>query len=236
MIQGLHVFDRVKSILMGEVDWSVGFTQNNNKRLQELYRHWAKDYDKEMPKIHYGYIEPMKEAFTKIGIQTDAKILDAACGTGYPTVALHEMGYTDLHGIDFCPEMIGEAKKKNIYKNLTIGDLINPIDFATDTFDVVVCMAFFAGGYMGPEPIDELIRILKSQGRLICSIGVRIFKREGFKEKLKQLQDNNKIEIEYTSEPFVGDPNYAFDLPNANDNTRTVRLTAPHMIFSIKKL
>ena len=50
MNQGLHVFDRVKSILIQEVDWTVGFTLNNNKRLQVLYRHWAKDYDEEMPK------------------------------------------------------------------------------------------------------------------------------------------------------------------------------------------
>lgn len=230
MKQDAYMFDRVKSILMGEVDWSVGFTQNNNKKLQELYRHWAKDYDKEMPKIHYGYIEPMKEAFTKIGIQTNAKILDAACGTGYPIMALHEMGYTDLHGIDFCPEMIGEAKKKNIYKNLTIGDLINPIDFATDTFDVVVCIAFFAGGYMGPEPVDELIRILKPQGRLICSLSNKSIER--FDKKLQQLQNNNKIEIEYTSEPFLGDTNYAFDRPR---DTHTGQ-TAPQIIFSMRKL
>tara|TARA_Y100000389_G_C17470154_1_gene529693 strand:- start:2539 stop:3333 length:795 start_codon:yes stop_codon:yes gene_type:complete len=264
MISGLHVFDRVKSILMQEVDWTSGYTQDNNKKLQKLYQHWAKDYDEEMPKIRYGYIEPMTKTFTKIGIQLDAKILDAACGTGYPTMTLHEMGYRDLHGIDFSTEMIEEAEKKNIYKSLTIGNLINPIDFATDTFDVVLCMAFFAGGYMGPEPIDELLRITKPQGRLISSIGVRIFEKDGFDKKLQQLQDNNKIEIEYKSEPFQSDTNYVFSLPNSEDGmldyvegpdqtlfwrprrySRTQecgkpsqkrRLLDQHVIFSIRKL
>jgi len=262
MNQGLHVFDRVKSILMQEVDWTAGFTLNNNKRLQVLYRHWAKDYDEEMPKISYGHIEPMKEAFKKINIQTDAKILDAACGTGYPIMALHEMGYKNLHGIDFCPEMLEEAKKKNIYKSLTLGDLINPIVYPTDTFDVVTCIAFFAGGYMGHEPIDELIRVLKPKGRLICSISKKIF-ADGFDKKFQQLQDSNIIEIEYKSESFNSDNNYTFDIPNPVDGMldyvegpdKTVfwrprrythtdecgkpsqkRRTYPHNIFSIKKL
>ena len=262
MNQGLHVFDRIKSILMQEVDWSAGFTLNNNKRLQVLYRHWAKDYDEEMPKINYSHIEPMKEAFKKINIQTDAKILDAACGTGYPIMALHEMGYKNLHGIDFCPEMLEEAKKKNIYKSLTLGDLINPIVYPTDTFDVVTCIAFFAGGYMGHEPIDELIRVLKPKGRLICSISKKIFADE-FDKKFQQLQDSNIIEIEYISEPFLADSNYTFDTPNPVDGmldyvegpdktlfwrprryTRTdecgkpsqKRTIYPHTIFSIKKL
>jgi len=195
----------------------------NCKKLQELYRSWAEKYDDEMPKIDYNYTEPMKAAFIKSKIKTDSKILDAACGTGYPTMALHEMGYTDLHGIDYSLEMLREANKKNIYKSLTVADLINPISFATDTFDVVMCIGFLASGHMGSEPIDEFIRILKPNGYLICSIGVNVFETDGFDKKLQQLQDDNKVEIDHTSDPFLVVPNAEFG-------------TAKSKIWSIKKL
>ncbi len=211
MTQKPSSFDRVKSILMQEVNWAhIGFSKNNNKILQELYQFWAERYDEEMPTIDYNYTEPMKEAFLKSNIKTDSKILDAACGTGYPTMALYEMGYKNLHGIDFSSEMIKEAKKKNIYKSLTVADLINPIDFATDTFDVIMCVGFLASGHMGSEPLDEFIRVIKPGGHLICSIGVNIFDTDGFDKKLQQLQDDNIIQIDHVSEPFVVVPKANF--------------------------
>ncbi len=211
MTQKPSSFDRVKSILMQEVNWAhIGFSKNNNKILQELYQFWAERYDEEMPTIDYNYTEPMKEAFLKSNIKTDSKILDAACGTGYPTMALYEMGYKNLHGIDFSSEMIKEAKKKNIYKSLTVADLINPIDFATDTFDVIMCVGFLASGHMGSEPLDEFIRVIKPGGHLICSIGVNIFDTDGFDKKLQQLQDDNIIQIDNVSEPFVVVPKAKF--------------------------
>ena len=211
MTQKPSSFDRVKSILMQEVNWAhIGFSKNNNKILQELYQFWAERYDEEMPTIDYNYTEPMKEAFLKSNIKTDSKILDAACGTGYPTMALYEMGYKNLHGIDFSSEMIKEAKNKNIYKSLTVADLINPIDFATDTFDVIMCVGFLASGHMGSEPLDEFIRVIKPGGHLICSIGVNIFDTDGFDKKLQQLQDDNIIQIDHVSEPFVVVPKAKF--------------------------
>jgi len=224
MTQKPSSFDRVKSILMQEVNWAhIGFSKNNNKILKELYQFWAERYDEEMPTIDYNYTEPMKEAFLKSNIKTDSKILDAACGTGYPTMALYEMGYKNLHGIDFSSEMIQEAKKKNIYKSLTVADLINPIDFATDTFDVIMCVGFLASGHMGSEPLDEFIRVIKPGGHLICSIGVNIFDTDGFDKKLQQLQDDNIIQIDHVSEPFVV-------VPKANFGS------AKSQLWSIKKV
>lgn len=223
MKQDSSVLERIKSILMQEVDWThIGFSKKNSKTLQELYQSWAERYDKEMPTIDYNYTEPMKEAFLKSNIKTDSKILDAACGTGYPTMALHKMGYMNLHGIDFSSEMIKEAKKKNIYKSLAVADLINPIDFATDTFDVIMSIGFLASGHMGSEPLDEFIRVIKPGGHLICSIGVNIFDTDGFDKKLQQLQDDNIIQIDHVSEPFVV-------VPKANFGT------AKSQMWSIKK-
>ena len=54
MISGLHVFNRVKSILMQEVDWTSGYTQDNNKKLQK-YKNTIKKYQ-EFIKKNFEYV------------------------------------------------------------------------------------------------------------------------------------------------------------------------------------
>lgn len=219
------VFNRIKSFLMQEIDWThIGYSNRNSNKLRELYDMWAPHYDEEMPEIGYNYTKYLKESFTKLDIQKDVKILDAACGTGYPTLSLYnDMGYTNFHGLDYSSGLIEEARKKNIYKSLAVANLIDTISFETNTFDVVMCVGFFASGHMGSEPLDEFIRVLKPEGHLICSIGVNIFDTDGFDKKLQQLQDDNIIQIDHVSEPFVV-------VPKANFGT------AKSHIWSLRKL
>ena len=132
------------------------------------------------------------------------------CYTGVVHDIMRDMGYTNFHGIDYSPEALEEARKKNIYNSLTVTNLIDTISFETNTFDVVMCVGFLASGHMGSEPLDEFIRVIKPGGHLICSIGVNIFDTDGFDKKLQQLQDDNIIQIDHVSEPFVVVPKAKF--------------------------
>lgn len=223
--ENLQAWERIKAVLLSEIDWEhIGYSESNNKKLRELYDIWATKYDEEMPQIGYNYKGYLKESFAKSGIQKDAKILDAACGTGYPTLSLHnDMGYTNFHGLDYSPGLIEEAKKKNIYKSLAVANLIDTIKFETNTFDVVMCIGFLVSGHMGSEPLDEFIRVLKPGGHLICSIGVNIFDTDGFDKKIQQLQDDNIIQIDHVSEPFVVVPKANFG--TAKSKMWTLKIT-----------
>jgi hypothetical protein len=86
-----------------------------------------------------------------------------------------------------------------------------------------MCIGFLVSGHMGSEPLDEFIRVLKPGGHLICSIGVNIFDTDGFDKKIQQLQDDNIIQIDHVSEPFVV-------VPKANFGS------AKSQLWSIKKV
>ena len=46
----------------------------------------------------------------------EVKIIDCGAGTGLCGVELHKLGYTNLCALDISPEMLNEARKKNVYQ------------------------------------------------------------------------------------------------------------------------
>ena len=46
----------------------------------------------------------------------DLKIIDVGAGTGLIGIELQKLGYSNLHALDISPEMLKEAKKRNISK------------------------------------------------------------------------------------------------------------------------
>ena len=98
------------------VNWlKVTYDETDNTKLKDLYVGWSKVYDEEMVEGGYAYPTYIKSIFPNVGIAKDAKIIDAGCGSGWPGQTLADIGYTNLHGLDYSPEMLAEAEKKNIY-------------------------------------------------------------------------------------------------------------------------
>ncbi len=99
------------------------------------------------------------------------KILDVGCGTGYFEVLLGKLGH-EVVGIDLTDEMISRADDMiRIYgleekASVKIGDAEN-LDFADDTFDVVITRNLT---WTLPHPIEaykEWYRVLRDKGVLI---------------------------------------------------------------------
>ena len=68
--------------------------------------------------FHKPLAESLDEAIRRFlaGKEKDEmKIVDAAAGTGLIGVELNKLGYTNLCALDISPEMLDEAKKKNVY-------------------------------------------------------------------------------------------------------------------------
>ena len=82
----------------------------------------------------------------------DVKIIDAAAGTGLVGVELNKLGYTNLCALDISPEMLDEAKKKNVYTKFicsSLSDRPNP-EIAPEEFDASICGGSMLVGHIGP--------------------------------------------------------------------------------------
>lgn len=170
----------------------------------EFYRKWANDYDHEMlDKL--GYTSPATIASLLIEQLPDksARILDIGCGTGLTSRLLHQLGYANLDGFDLSPEMLRVAANRNIYQSLFRADLNQPLEFESNSYDAAISSGTFTHGHVGAEPLDEVVRILKSSGILAITVHCDLWQSHGFEARLKSLECSNVIEcISLKQGPF----------------------------------
>jgi len=143
--------------------------KDKSKDVENIKGKWdehAKGYDEwylafEGAVEHYVDWELLKEHLPE---NKDAKILDAAGGTGRITLPLARMGYT-VTLCDISPAMLNVAREK-LKKEGLLGKLeilecdVRKLDFPDESFDLVICW----DGTMEAE--KELIRVTKKGGMI----------------------------------------------------------------------
>jgi len=154
----------------------------------EFYEKWASDYDHQMLD-ELGYTSPTKIAQQLCPIlpDTQAAVFDVGCGTGLTCVFLADKGYTNLDGIDLSPDMVRVAGQRGIYRELLVGDVNQPLERDDESYDAVISSGTFTHGHVGPEPLDELFRILKPGGVLACTVHQDLWVSMGFDTKFESL-------------------------------------------------
>ncbi|XP_057303360.1 ubiquinone/menaquinone biosynthesis C-methyltransferase UbiE-like [Hydractinia symbiolongicarpus] len=100
----------------------------------------------------------------------EVKILDVACGTGLTGVALQNMGYKIIDGIDLSNEMLRKAKERNIYRNLK-QCCINEKDTLphnNDSYDIVTCIGGIAKKTISiKHALRDFVRVTKPGGTVL---------------------------------------------------------------------
>jgi len=121
-------------------------------------------------------------------------ILDVGCGTGVAGLTLWERGARSIHGLDISPEMLTEAGKRRteegqtVYSRLDEADLTRPLPQNSDTFGAVISVGTFTHGHVGPEAIDELVRIARPGAPLCLGVNSQFYEAAGFADKVARLQ------------------------------------------------
>jgi len=154
----------------------------------DFYRKWAADYDHQMLD-ELGYTSPTRIAqqLSRYLPDTESTVFDIGCGTGLTCVFLAEKGYTNLDGIDLSPDMVRVASERGIYRELLVGDVNQALKRDDESYDAVISSGTFTHGHVGPEPLDEIFRILKPGGILACTIHQDLWTSMGFEEKLAAM-------------------------------------------------
>ena len=160
--------------MRGEVDIAIPYSNPPTDRLMEFYASWAEHYDADLIDA-YGYMAPTDAVagLMTLGLPSDARILDAGCGTGQAGALLAAAGFTNIDGADLSPEMRDVAARLGVYQRLChldmtadytpqLADCAQPEDASHHAphdalYDAVICVGVF--GY-GPPHVGDLPRIM----------------------------------------------------------------------------
>ncbi len=129
-----------------------------------LYREWAQQYDHDVfatagftgsSRIADLLVEHMQ----RHGVAANTPILDLGCGTGAVGVRLHEHGCTVIDGLDISSEMLAIATSKQVYRNLSVADLTQPVA-SGERYRACVSAGTFTSGHVGPSSVEHLAALL----------------------------------------------------------------------------
>ena len=173
---------------------SEAYGVEGQEDLLAFYRKWAEDYDAQM--LGLGYVSPRRIAGLLMAHLPDpaSAVFDVGCGTGLTCVALAEQGYRNLDGIDLSEEMVRVAGGRGIYRELLAGDVTEPIARDDASYDGVISSGTFTHGHVGPEPLDELVRILRPGGVLACTVHQDLWQSMGFDRAFRALVDDGRMQ------------------------------------------
>ncbi|MEM7031349.1 MAG: class I SAM-dependent methyltransferase [Chloroflexota bacterium] len=178
-----------------KLDQTIDSLQRKHKNdgpdaVRQVYDDWAKTYDDDLETM--GYVAPSNSVKQLLEAQLDptALILDARCGTGLVGHYLQQQMFTRLHGIDYSPEMLDEARESGNYAWLGIADLTKPVQLADNHYDAVLCVGVM-GPRLGADPlVSELVRVAKPGGLILIVIREE-WHAEVLEPAVAQLADQN---------------------------------------------
>jgi len=173
--------------------------------IREFYENWSEHYDNELL-LSIGYVGPQIAADALVKHVADtALILDAGCGTGLVGIELIKRKWDlTIDGIDLTPSMLEQSRSKGPYRKLNIADMCGPLfDIDDKVYDGVISAGVFTNGHVGPDGLDELIRIAKSGAPIVLTVRDSAWEADGFKAKIEDLEASGKTKtLEITHSPY----------------------------------
>jgi ubiquinone/menaquinone biosynthesis C-methylase UbiE len=182
------------------------FAASSTEESRRLYDEWAATYDSDMQKHDFTAPRLVAEGVARglklnhlhrdsSQILKDLRIMDAGCGTGTVGNELAKMGAEDIDGLDISEGMLNVARKSGAYKDLKIADLTKKLEFEDGEYDALVCCGTFTHGHLGPEPLAEFVRIVKSGGVVVATVLESHWAEKGFEAETERLAKSGVCDI-----------------------------------------
>lgn len=160
--------------------------QHSISNYQRIARLLAKNY------LHRLFKTDPLSILPELNLQENTKILDVGCGNGRLLFKLAAfLSNCELHGIANNPRQIQKNQVRNSYKNLSFH--CSPSDalpYENEYFDIVMCANALHQFPQRVRSLDEMYRVLKSNGDLYLLEGIRDDK---WKSKLEKILRQSKF-------------------------------------------
>ena len=158
--------------------------------VKATYRQWAATYDDDLDS--FGYVAPQigTALFSEVVESKNTNIHDAGCGTGLVGKLLASLGYNNIDGSDFSPEMLDRARDTGCYQQLQQADFSQLINLPDNSYDGVISIGVYTKRFKN-NFIAEMLRILVPSGHLLFSC--RPLYYEEVADSIKQLHADEII-------------------------------------------
>ena len=181
-----------------KVQWV--YSSQSSQELAERYDQWAKEYEADLEQdFEYRGPRIAVEFFSRY-VSKKARILDAGAGTGIVGEVLNKLGYDNLVAMDLSKGMLEEARQKNVYRELHQMVMGETLDFATDSFEGIICVGTLTQAHAPASSLDELVRVTKPGGYIVYTLRPDVYENNGFKERQTALESGGKWKLVEVSE------------------------------------
>ena len=161
---------------------------------RRLYAEWADTYDEGFIEANgYVYHQNVVALYLEAGGSVNDRTLDVGCGTGVVGVVLAERAGGAIDGVDISPEMLAIAETKEVYGSLIVADLTAGLDRPDDAYGGVISVGTFTHGHLGPDPIDELVRVATPGALFAIGVNRDHFARLGFADWFRDRSEAGAI-------------------------------------------
>ncbi len=179
-------------------DLENAYALNGPDGTKSLYADWAQTYDDNFAQsMAYRLPQDVAKAYFDLGI--NGPVLDLGAGTGLVGTSLAELDVGPMDGVDLSPEMMAQAAAKKIYNRLFEGDLTKILDVSDAHYQGAVSAGTFTNGHVGPDALEEVLRVIKPGGWAILSVNSHHWDTMGFEAVLTRLSamiaETRKVEI-----------------------------------------
>lgn len=177
------------------------YNLSSKAEAESLYDDWAGTYDTDTTG-GMGYVAPQHAAERLAAlVPPDATVLDAGCGTGLAGGELAARGFTAIDGIDLSQGMLDRAREKGSYRALIKADLTEPLPFEDDEYDATICVGTLTEGHVGPEALDELLRVTRDH--LVLTVLGRVWESLGYHTYIEGLAASGHTRlVEADEQPY----------------------------------
>lgn len=176
---------------------------------ERFYRDWAAEYDTEFAgTTRYRLPEAVAQAYDEAS--GAGPVLDVGAGTGLVAAALEARGIGPVDALDISADMLAQAARKRVCRTTVRADLTRPLPLGDASYAGVVSAGTFTHGHVGPDALEELLRIARPRALFALSINAGVWRERGFAARMEALAP--RIEALRLAEvPIYGDPDRARD-------------------------
>ncbi|MEV0698280.1 class I SAM-dependent methyltransferase [Saccharopolyspora sp. NPDC050389] len=171
----------------------------SKEEAETVYDEWAAEYDADMVQ-GMDYVAPANAANRLVDLAGDpGPVLDAGCGTGLVGAALAKRSVAVIDGVDLSQGMLDQARARGVYRNLAKADLTRRLDIADNTYGAAICVGTITDGHVGPEVLDELVRVVRPGGLVVATVA-HVWESRKVGEHINGLATEGRIRLREADE------------------------------------